>query len=94
VAQERRPALLDVSEQDYQLWRRHPVSVQIFLWLADYRDAFLRDAIRAFMAGDMDRLMLNEHRGRALMCSEMVALQWGDVIRWYYGDVKPPPERV
>jgi hypothetical protein len=86
--------LLDLSEQDYQLWLRHPVSVQIFLWLADYRDALLREAIRMFMAGDMESLMLNEHRGRAAMCSELAVLQYGDVLRWYFGDVKPPQERV
>jgi hypothetical protein len=62
-------------------------------WLEDYRDAILREALRAFLAGDMDRLMLNEHRGRALMCSELAVLEWPDVLRWYFGDIPPEPEK-
>lgn len=69
------------------------MSVQIFLWLEDLRDSLLRDALRAFLAGEIDKLMLDEFRGRALLASELVALQWGDVTRWYFGDVTPPPEK-
>ena len=61
-------------------------------WLADYRDSLLRDAIRAFMNGDMEPLMLSEHRGRARMCSELCVLQWEDVLRWYFGDTVPAKE--
>lgn len=57
--------------------------MQVLGWLEDYRDALLRDALRAFLDGDMDQLMLNEHRGRAKMCSELAVLQWEDVLRWY-----------
>ena len=55
------------------------MSVQIFLWLEDLRDSLLRDALRAFLAGEIDKLMLDEFRGRALLASELVALQWRDV---------------
>ena len=43
----------------------------------------LRLASEAFLVGEMDRVILQEHRGRCLMCSEMVALQWPDVLKWY-----------
>lgn len=82
----RRQSLLDLSPQDFSLWKHHPVTQQILAWLADYRDSLLRDALRAFLAGDMDKMMLDEFRGRALMCSELAALEWGDVLRWYLGD--------
>jgi hypothetical protein len=40
----------------------------------------------------MDKMMLDEFRGRALLASELVALQWEDVLRFYFGDTPPPPE--
>jgi hypothetical protein len=43
----------------------------------------------------MDKLMMEEWRGRCLMCSELVALQLGHILSWYFGDVpQPKPERV
>lgn len=57
--------------------------MQVLQWVEDYRDALLREALRAFLAGEMDQLILNEHRGRALMCSELAVLRWEDVLRWY-----------
>lgn len=66
--------------------------MQVLAWLADYRDSLLRDAVRAFMNGEMDQLMLNEHRGRARMCSELCVLSWEDVLRWYFGDAVPGKE--
>jgi hypothetical protein len=52
-------------------------------FLQDYLNSLLRDALKAFMDGDMDRLMLGEHRGRARMCSELIELRWPDILRWY-----------
>jgi hypothetical protein len=66
--------------------------VQVLAWLEDYRDSLLRDALRAFLAGEMEQVILTEFRGRALMCSELVALEWPDVLRWYFGDTTPAPE--
>jgi hypothetical protein len=63
-------------------------------WLSDYRDALLRDALRAFLAGEMDQMMLQEFRGRALMCSELVALELEDILRWYGETPSEPGERV
>src|SRR5215831_10149622 len=88
----RRQGLLDLSTQDFSSWRHHPVTVQVLAWLEDYRDAILRDALRSFLTGEMDKLMLEEFRGRALMCSELAALEWGDVLRWYFGDTAPEQE--
>ena len=88
----RRQGLLDLSPTDFSLWLHHPVTVQVMAWLEDYRDSLLRDAVRAFLQGDMEQLMLSEHRGRARMCSELVVLQWADILRWYFGDAVPPRE--
>lgn len=52
-------------------------------WVEDYRDSLMREALLAFRAGELDQMMLNEHRGRFLMCSELAALEWPDVLRWY-----------
>jgi hypothetical protein len=93
IAEARRPALLDLSPEVFQMWRREPVTQQVLLWLEDLRDSLLREALRAFLAGEMDKVMIEEFRGRALMCSELVALELGDIMRWYYGDTVPPPER-
>lgn len=68
--------------------------MQIFLWLEDMRDSLLREALRAFLAGEMDKLMLEEFRGRALLASELVALHYSDVLRWYGLEGAPPEERV
>ena len=62
-------------------------------WLADYRDSLLRDALRAFLAGEMDKMMLDEFRGRALMCSELAVLEWANVLKWYFGDNIPEREK-
>jgi hypothetical protein len=67
--------------------------VQVLAWLEDYRDSLLRDALRAFLVGEMDQLMLQEWRGRALMCSELAVLEWPHVLHWYFGDVPQEPER-
>jgi hypothetical protein len=67
--------------------------VQVLAWLADYRDSLLREALRAFLAGEMEQLMLQEFRGRALMCSELAALELPDIFRWYFGDAIPEPEK-
>lgn len=53
----------------------------------------LRAALEAFLVGDMDKLMLEEWRGRCKMCDELTALQWDDILRFYFGDQKPPPEK-
>jgi hypothetical protein len=95
IAEARRPALLDLSPQDFNQWRHNPVTVQVLLYLEDYRDALLREALRTFLVGEMDKLMMEEWRGRCLMCSELVALQLGHILSWYFGDVpQPKPERV
>jgi hypothetical protein len=75
------------------MWRREPVTALVLLWLEDLRDSLLREALRAFLAGEMDKVMIEEFRGRALMCSELVALDLGDITRWYFGDVIPEPEK-
>jgi hypothetical protein len=67
--------------------------VQVLAWLEDYRDSLLRDALRAFLDGELDQMMLQEFRGRTLMASELVALEWPDVLRWYFGDVPQEKEK-
>lgn len=53
----------------------------------------LRAALQAFLAGEMDKLMLEEWRGRCKLCDELTALKWDDVLRFYFGDQPPQPEK-
>lgn len=62
-------------------------------FLADYRDQRLREAIAAWLSGGLSVSMDTEGRGRALMADELVALEWGDILR-FYGAAEAAPEEV
>lgn len=61
-------------------------------FLADYRDQRFREAIGAWMAGQLSATQENEGRGRALMANELIALAFEDLLRFYGVVPKPPPE--
>lgn len=84
------PGLLELSPQQFQQWRHHPVS-QVFLrFLADYRKQVERIAVDTWLAG---RAPLEEQgfaRGKIVACAEMEELKLASV-RMFYGLEEPDP---
>lgn len=66
----------------------------VLLFLADYRDERLREAIGAWLGGGLTPLAADEGRGRALLADELVALSFNDLLRFYGLPAEPPKEET
>ena len=88
-------ALRELTPQQFQLWRHHPVSQAVLRFLADWARELRRDVLERWESGTG---LADEHeaRGRVLMLREVGELDIG-VMREFYaealGDVVWPESR-
>lgn len=68
------------------------MSRAVLLFLQDYRDQRLRDAIGAFLGGSLTAQQEAEARGRCLLADELVALEFEHILAFYGFVPKPPAE--
>ncbi len=85
----RSPPQRDVTEQDFNLWRHHPVTALVLRYLADYREALIVDHVAAWQAGNLDPTRDAEIRGRVISCAELAELKL-DAIAQFYDWPAPP----
>ena len=88
ISQEAReipPLLAELSAQQFQEWRRHPVS-QLLLerYLPDLRRGLEREAWNAFLSNRLSLVAEQELRGRLLTMVELEQLPLA-VVRVFYG---------
>lgn len=74
---------LELSEQEYQLWKRHPVSQMFFQWVEDKLDDYRSGAAGYVESGPLDPVLLAEFKHRIAFCRELKQLRVSD-IRYFY----------
>lgn len=76
-------AVADLSPDQVNLWRHHPVSKVFLQWVSDYADQLERASMAQWLSGGSLEGM-GERRGRILACRE-TATAGIDAIRKFYG---------
>jgi hypothetical protein len=80
------PAPFPISEQDYQLWRHHPVSKVVLQYLSDYREALRQVAMERWESGALQLIDEKELRGRVLAVGDMIDLSHESMRSFYEGE--------
>jgi len=62
------------TDEDYRLWKHHPVSKGVFEYLRLYRGRLEQELIARWLSGSLTLLDEKEARGRILFCDEMLTL--------------------
>jgi hypothetical protein len=82
----RRPAheslLLELSEQDYNLWRHHPITAAYLQYLSDQIEAFRIAAADLLEEGHLNP-QAETLRGRLLMLRELQTLSLDHIKNFY-----------
>jgi hypothetical protein len=74
--------LLDLSEQEYQQFRHHPIMAAYLLYLGDQAEAFRTAAADLLEAGNL-ALQADTIRGRILTLRELQTLSLGGIQNFY-----------
>ena len=74
-------AVADLTPDQFQLWRHHPVSKVFLQWVQDWAAAAEAQEMRRWISGFG---VLEEARGRILACRDMTEATL-DSIRQFYG---------
>lgn len=77
-------ALPELTEQQFQQWRHHPVSRMVLRFLADRSQALEVVAVQRLKAGTLDGPLQGELRGRMLELDDCAGIQL-PAIREFYG---------
>jgi len=77
--------LKDLTEQEYQLWKRHPISQLMFQFLRDKAVDYREGAFGRWEAGiaNLNDKSMDEARVRMIFCNEMNALTLSDIKTFY-----------
>ena len=79
------PLLAELTPEQFQLWRRHPVSALLLeRFLPDFRRALERDAVGGWLNNRLSLIAEQEVRGRLLAFNEIEQLSLG-AMRVFYG---------
>jgi len=77
--------LLEISPEQFNLWRRHPVSALLLeRYLPDFRAALERNALNAWLGGNLSLTAEQEARGYILTTHLLENLRV-DQVREFYG---------
>lgn len=77
---------LSIGEQDFHLWRHHPVSKVVLQYLADYREVLRREAMDRWESGALRLVDEQEMRGRVLAVTDMIDLAHESIRSFYEGE--------
>jgi hypothetical protein len=75
--------LVDITEQDYQLWKRHPMSAIFFAWVDDRLADYRAGAADSLEYGSIDPVRLAEFKHRIAFCRELKDLRFSDIWNFY-----------
>ena len=88
-SQEARVVLLaEMSDQQFQMWRHHPVTSLVLGFLADYAGGLEKEVLTRWRSGSLRLGDEQEARGRVLALAEVAALDVA-AIRQFYGQAAP-----
>lgn len=77
------PAIVELTEQDYQTWKRHPVGAAFFKWMEDKLGDYRTGAADHLEYGPVDRETLLEFKHRITFCRELGDLHLSDIKAFY-----------
>ena len=77
------PLLAELSPQEFNQWRQHPVTRLFHQFLADYQAALQDKLLASWRAGKLTLSAEGEARGRVLACEEMRENRLDDVRALY-----------
>lgn len=75
--------LKELSEADYQLWKRHPISKILFQFLEDRGSNWTEVAMAQWLNGSMQLAQDQEFRHKIQMCKELIDLRVDDIKGFY-----------
>jgi len=74
---------LEVAQDQYNMWKRHPVTELFRKFLRNYAAELERAHIGRWHSGKMDDDMEAEQRGRVAACMEMAELEFDHIVNFY-----------
>lgn len=77
------PAALELTEEELQLWRRHPVTQCFLLFLAHRSQDLKKAAAEYYIAGTIEEAEKGGMRGRIMELEELCVLKSNDIHRFY-----------
>lgn len=75
--------MIDFNEQDYQAWKRHPVSEVFFKFIDDQIANYREVAIQGWEAGNLNLAEDNEIKFRIRALKELEELKLESIKRFY-----------
>lgn len=76
----------EVSRQQYQEWRNHPVTLAFRKYLVDYRAVLKEEAWGRLQGGALDPVDQGEIKGRANTLEEVSDIPFDAIVRFYQTD--------
>jgi hypothetical protein len=75
--------LKELSETDYQSWKRHPISQVFFEFLMDKSKDYVEGVMERWRAGNLTLAEDHEFRHRIAICMELRDLKIEDIKNHY-----------
>lgn len=75
--------LKELTETDYQLWKRHPISKILFQFLEDQGANLTEVAMDNWLNGTMQLALDQELRHKIQFCKELIDLRVDDIKGFY-----------
>ena len=79
-------AKIDITEIDFNLWRRHPVTELLHRYLRDYHEMILKDTMARWEGGSLNLTDEHERRWRAVVSREIADLEYEAIRTFYEGE--------
>ena len=74
---------MELTEEELQLWRRHPVTQCFLLFLAHRSQALSRDAMQFYLTSALELAEKQGLRGRIMELEELCSLKLSDIQHFY-----------
>jgi hypothetical protein len=74
---------LQIAEPDYLEWKHHPVSKIFLQYLADYREALIKQHVLEWQQGKLDEVRDLELRGRVMALADLTDLSFSAMEFFY-----------
>jgi hypothetical protein len=79
------PIVSGVNEQDFKLWKHHPVSKVVAQYFADFRGALVQQHLAEWLAGKTEEVRDLEIRGRVAQLDDIAELTFASMVTFYPG---------
>lgn len=75
--------LKELTEAEYQLWKRQPISQILFAFLKERSDDWMEGAMDRWLVGKMELALDQEFRHKIQTCRELIDLKVDDIKTFY-----------